>query len=283
MLTCPSGRGLMSRPRPLFRGQSSCHHLMLIFLLFLLCTFSVVEAKKPSKNFAEKQESEGEDIPGVPFLIETLGKEIYAMVNRPKYRFYLYMTIGKLPDQQTFVVALNMICNLLYCTCILFGFLLLPRGYMLFGTLATLLVGPALILILLGTVGLLAIGFCLYPMASVISMWLVFFLSSQLFQVLGRKLGLDADEDGDVDFLDLLHCAARTKWGQWIGLPKLHEALNQASMDPFQEIKKRLDAIHNDTREALEGSDSIRKRSLMQQTDASSTNVKNGASNKKAN
>lgn len=260
----------------------------MLIILLLLCAFSVTEAKKANKKLppeinADNQSNYENDIPGVPFLVETLGKELHTMVNRPKYRFYARMTVGKIPDQQTFVIALNMICNLLYCTSILFGFLFLPRGYMLIGTLATLLVGPALILILLGTVGLLAVAFCLYPMASVMSLWLIFFLTSQIFQVLGQKLGLDADEDGDVDFLDLLYCAAQTKWGNYIGLPKLHSTLNQASMDPLQEIKKRLDEIHNNTREALEGSDSIRSASLMQQADASFSQVNNGASNKKVN
>ena len=80
---------------------------------------------------------------------------------------------------------------------------------------------------------------------------------------------MDADGDGDVDVLDLLHCASRTSWGRWIGLPKLHEALRQAKVQPFQEIKRRLDEILNQTESV---------RALV--TEQSVTNT-NGDTNKK--
>jgi len=228
-------------------------------LLLLVCLApTVVEAKKKMKHTDAMDTASGmpeskQDTSGdfkVPFLIDTLGKEIYrelaAMTSRPKYKFYIYMTLGKLPEEQTFVAALNVICNFLYCTAIMLGFLFLPRGYMLFGTILTLFVGPALILVLLGSMGLMAAAFCLYPVMSVVSMWLIFFLMSRAFQVLGRRLGLDHDKDGDVDLLDFLHYAAETSWGKLIGLPKLHDTLNKASMDPFQEINRRLDKILED-------------------------------------
>jgi len=220
---------------------------------------TVVEAKRktPPETITPRQKSlqpelqETDPITGVPFLVEMLGKELYSYLDRPKYRLYLRMTVGKLPNEETFVVTLNMICNLLYGVAILVGFLLLPRGFMLLGTLATIFVGPALVLILLGSTALVAVAFALYPVTSVLTLWLFFFSTSQAFQVIGRQLGLDRDGDGDVDLLDVLHCASQTTWGRALGLPKLHETLNQATMDPFQEIKQRLDAIQNSTR-ALE-------------------------------
>ena len=268
------------------RNNAGTCLLPVLWLLVCLGFIVAMGEAKPRKVapdiIAEKwQADKVDDVPGVPFLIEVLGRELYSLINRPKYRFYLFMTLGKLPDEQTFVAILNIVCNFLYCTCILIGFLLLPRNYMLVGTLITLVVGPALILILVGTVGLLAVAFGLYPIPSVISLWLVFFLTSQLFQVLGRRLGLDTNGDGDVDFLDLLHCASRTAWGRWIGLPKLHEALHQAKMRPFQEIKQRLDEILNQTVEGTESVRALIKEKSVTTTTTANSNSNNGDSYKK--
>lgn len=160
-------------------------------------------------------------------------------------KFYIYMTVGTFPNKENTIVFLNLVCNLLYGISILAGFIYLPRGKILIGTLATLFVGPALVLILLGSVGLILAAFAVYPVTSVSSMWLFFFLKSQMAQVLGRKLGLDHDSDGDCDSLDLLHCVASTKWGSLLGLPKLHKILHESMMDPFQEIYRRLDEIQH--------------------------------------
>jgi len=223
------------------RSSSIC--LLIAFLL--LCSTAVAARKRKAAVDAEAEDDD--DIPDVPFLVETIGKEIYAAVNCRKYKFYIYMTVGKLPDEKSTIILINMVCNLLYALSILLGFLFLPRGYMLVGTAVTLFVGPALILILLGTVALMLVAFAIYPVISVFSMWVLFFLTSHLAQVLGRRLGLDHDGDGDVDMLDVLSYAASTKWGQWIGLPKLHKMLNESSMDPFQEINRRLDEIQDST------------------------------------
>lgn len=198
------------------------------------------------QQLLQQQDSNNDDkdaIPGVPFLIESLGKELYRAVDRPKYKFALYMTIGKLPDEASFVTMLNMVCNLLYSLAVLGGFVFLPRGYMLVGAVVTLFIGPALILILIGILAVSLAAFTVYPMASVATMWLVFFLTSQLAQVLGRKLGLDQDKDGDVDWLDFVHYLGNTTVGKYIGLDKLHQMLKDANMDPFQEIHRRLDEI----------------------------------------
>ena len=71
----------------------------------------------------------------------------------------------------------------------------------------------------------------------------LFFLTSQMAQALGMYLGLDSDNDGDVDFLDLLHWMASTRVGRFLGMPVLYKMLNRLSCDPFHEIHKRLDRI----------------------------------------
>jgi hypothetical protein len=154
-----------------------------------------------------------EDVPEVYYLVEMIGKEIYSIVDRPKYRFYIYMTIGHLPEEHSMIALINVICNVLYGIFVVCGFWFLPRGVMLFGTLATLYVGPALVLVLLGSIGLALAAFAFYPVTSVVVVWLFFFSTSHLAQAIGRRLGLDFDGDGDIDFLDILHVAATTRWG----------------------------------------------------------------------
>lgn len=119
----------------------------------------------------------------VPFLVEIIGKRIYAAINRPKYKFYIFMTIGtKLPNEQDAIIMLNMLCNFLYSVSVFVGFLCLPRGTMLLLTLVTLLVGPALVLLLLGCLAMTVVAFSLYPMRSVFCLWLYFCKLYSLFQ-----------------------------------------------------------------------------------------------------
>jgi hypothetical protein len=192
---------------------------------------------------------------GVPFLVQMLGKRFYAAMNRPKYKFYIFMTFGtKLPNEQDSIILLNMLCNILYSFSIFLGFCFLPRGTMLLLTLVTLLIGPALVLFLLGCLAMTVVAFSLYPLRSVLCLWLYFFMTSKVAQILGRRLGLDHDGDGDVDLLDILHYTSTTQWGKTFGiLPKLHDLLNRSAMDPFQAIHRRLDQIQQ-----LQKSDSER-------------------------
>lgn len=219
--------------------------ILLILACLLVSTDALFGRNKHGDELNEVNQED--DIPGVPFLVETLAKEIYAVVNCKKYKFFLYMTVGKLPDEPTFIVFLNYICNVLYGLAILSGFLVLPRGPMLMATILTIFTGPALVLVLLGCMVAMMAAFAMYPVLSVLTLWMFFFLTSQLAQVIGRRLGLDHDGDGDVDFLDLLSYAASTKWGKLLGIPIMHSMLNEATGDPFQEIRRRLDEIQEST------------------------------------
>jgi hypothetical protein len=211
-------------------------------LLFLLCScIAVVEGGKKSKN-SSTEDVRG-DVPSVHYLVEMIGKEMYSYVNRPKYKFYIYMSVGSLPDEQSTIVLLSTVCNVLYGVTILAGFMLLPRNQMLVLTFFTVFVGPAIILVLLATAAVSLAAFAIYPVYSVVALWLWFFLTSQVAQSLGRHWGLDADQDGDVDLLDFLQYFAKTQIGQRIGLQGLHDRLNDATMDPFQVIHQRLDQL----------------------------------------
>lgn len=221
--------------------------LFLLVLVGIVC--SSVEAKRKNANHIEQQEiMTDDDIPNVHFLVEMIGQEIYAMVKKPKYKFYIYMTIGTLPNETNTIVLLSTLCNILYGISVLFGFLFLPRGPMLLASLATLWIGPGLVLILLGSIACVVAAFAMYPITSVAVMCAVFFLTSKLGQTIGKRLGLDSDGDGDVDWLDVLHFMARTEIGSSVGLMRVHELLNQANQDPFQEIHHRLNDIDQNTK-----------------------------------
>lgn len=224
-----------------------------VVLLAFACCWGCVDGGLMKNRNSDTSVSDmamtDDDIPNVHFLVEMIGQEIYAMVKKPKYKFYIYMTIGTLPNEQNTIVLLSTICNLLYGLSVLFGFLFFPRGPMLFVTLATLWIGPALVLILLGTIAAVMIAFALYPIASVAVMCTWFFVTSRMAQTLGKRWGLDSDNDGDVDWLDLLHVLAKTDIGQTLGLLKLHDILNQATLDPFQEIHHKLNNIDRHTKE----------------------------------
>lgn len=165
--------------------------------------------------------------------------------------------MGGLPSEETTIVFLNALCNLLYGISILVGFLIFPRGTMLVVSLLTLTIGPAIILLALGaTVGVLG-AFTLYPILSVLCMWIFFFLTSRLAQVLGQRLGFDHDQDGDVDLMDLLHWAASTRWGRALDLQSVHALLNTAA--PWHDIQRRLVEIQENTTESIALLQSARK------------------------
>jgi hypothetical protein len=220
---------------------------VLIFILSVLLVLSSceVDAKTRWKKAEPDPSNEDNDVrvPQPHYLVGMLGREMYQAVDTPKYKFYIYMTVGTLPDEQSTIAFLSTVCNILYGICVWCGFIFLDRNYMLLGTLLTLYVGPAIILVFMGLVGGALVAFAVYPIVSVLVMWVLFFLSSQLAQTLGQCLGLDSDADGDVDYLDLLHWAASKRLGKLLGMPAVYNFLNKLHTDPFIEIHKRLDRI----------------------------------------
>lgn len=220
------------------------------YALVLLCAislFSYVEGKRKPKQDVDvlppATVAVEDDIPEVHYLFETIGREMYAYVNCPKYRFYIYMMGYSLPDERTTIIALSTLSNVLYGCSVLIGFIVFPRGQMLIWTLVTLYIGPAFILLFIGAHIALLVAFAMYPVTSVLCIWLWFFCTSQIAQQIGKYWGLDQDKDGDVDVMDLIHYLSQSKLGRYIGLETLHGKLNKMSMDPFQAIHNRLDLI----------------------------------------
>jgi hypothetical protein len=229
------------------RTRQRLHLLMVLLLLLGLCIVQVVDAgsKKGAEQGSINDDNNNDNaVPHVHWLVERIGKEIFAIVKRPKYKFYIFMTIGTLPEEQSTIALVNTLCNVLYGILVWLGFLWLPRTFMLFATLLTLSIGPALVLILLGTIGLMLLSCALYPVTSVACLWVFFFSTSHVAQAIGRNMGLDGNRDDTVDFLDLLHILSESKWGAALGLRTLYNVLKEANRCHLREIHCRLDQIH---------------------------------------
>jgi hypothetical protein len=162
-------------------------------------------------------------------LVNQLGSMIFEAINTPKYRLYVYLLTGFQLEKQATITILSTICNLLYCVAILLAFLgvgHVSRTTVLVCTLLTIYIGPAIVLIgFAALMGVLA-AFALYPICSVLSIWLWFFLTSQAAQIIGHRLGLDMDKDGDVDSFDVLAWASKQWWGKYFWLEHVHGVLN---------------------------------------------------------
>ena len=99
---------------------------------------------------------------------------------------------------------LKIICNLMYVTTVLAGFYFLPKNVMLTIGVLTSLIGPLIaLLVIVIVLGLFAF-FVYAPCISMNIICLGIFLSGPMGQSILKGLGLDADGDGDVDFIDIV-------------------------------------------------------------------------------
>jgi hypothetical protein len=73
--------------------------------ILLLGLLLAVEGGRRKQKEGRVDINSEEDVPEVYFLVELIGKEIYSIVDRPKYKFYIYMTIGHLPEECGFCVT----------------------------------------------------------------------------------------------------------------------------------------------------------------------------------
>ena len=172
--------------------MQSAMRVMLVPLLLVAC--ATVEAGKKKEEVVEDPTAD------VGYLIKLVAEAMFSAIDTPKYKFYLYMTLGFVPKQADFVVATSTLCNLLYVMMLVGGFFMLPRTRMLVITLLTFAVGPALVLIATGATGAFLALAAFRPMYTALAIWIVAFLSSRIFQSVAVYLGLDQDNDGDVDW-----------------------------------------------------------------------------------
>ncbi len=151
--------------------------------------------------------------------------------------------VGIKLDEQSTVLVVSVICNLLYCTAILLGFLWFDRNLMLVVVLLTFAIGPVIIFVILGlgVAFIVLMAFC--PMITVAGIWFFHFLHSNAIQNLGKWLKLDEDKDGTVDIADFVAWAAEKWWGKWLGMTLLKSEIDAArakSLDAI--IKKCIDS-----------------------------------------
>ena len=204
-------------------------------LMLVVCS---VEAGKKKEVVVEEDPTED-----VGYLIKLVAEAMFNAVASPKYKFALYMTLGFVPKHDDFVIAVSTLCNLLYVMMLVGGFLVMPRDRMLIITVLTFAVGPALVLIAIGATGAFLALAAFRPMYMALAIWIVAFLSSRIFQSVAVYLGLDQDNDGDVDWLDIVAWAATTKAGKALGLDAVHRALNARRNATITCVLERIDKL----------------------------------------
>lgn len=101
---------------------------------------------------------------------------------------------------------------------------------MLFVGVISFVFGPSLMSLTLGLFGTICYAAAQHPVLIVFCAWVVLLLKHSAVQRLGISMGLDKDEDGDVDWLDailFLHEAIEgTRFGRWLQLDKVHSILH---------------------------------------------------------
>ncbi|KAL1525000.1 hypothetical protein AB1Y20_019876 [Prymnesium parvum] len=174
-------------------------------------------------------------------IVGRVGRALFESLNSPRCRF-VYRLLGLSLEEHAAVFAVRTFCNLAYCLVVLCGFLLFDQHKMIAITLITLPVGPTIVLGLVAALVGTLVAFAFFPITSVAAMLCWFVITSRACQSLGLYLGLDKDEDGDVDLLDLLAEIARTRVGTKLGLSHLHAWLNKPT-DPLKLIEQKLESL----------------------------------------
>lgn len=153
-------------------------------------------------------------------LVKVAGHYLYLSLDG--YHFYFKFFLGVDIDEQGTIVALSVVCNVVYCTLMLIGFSSLPREFMIKVGLLTILIGPAVVLLLLAFLGATIVCMALYPGYFVLLIWIIDFVKGELVQRVGKYLGLDQDNDGDVDLEDIFLFFANSSLGRSLGLKEVH-------------------------------------------------------------
>jgi hypothetical protein len=134
--------------------------------------------------------------------LDFVGRKVYTKLGGIN-RILRFIT-GKTLSEYATVVMLKIICNFMYVMTVLAGFYFLPKNIMLLIAVLTSLIGPLIaLLVIVIILGLFAF-FVYAPCTSMNIICLGIFLSGPMGQSILKALGLDSDNDGDVDFIDLV-------------------------------------------------------------------------------
>lgn len=149
-------------------------------------------------------------------------------------------------------LKLVLLRDLADCILVFLGFVYIPRNVMLMIGLLTAAIGPALVLVLLGVVGAVALCMAFYPICTVAGMWIFFFLQSQFFQRLGVLLDLDVNGDGVCDFWDFLDWVGTTRLGKLFGIDHIHQMFTTTQHSLLDDIDEKLSTYEQRVLDRLE-------------------------------
>jgi len=227
------------------RRGTVCLLVCVVFVAF--CVGESLARTKPKKQAAEEKQ-----VPEDLGLVQIAGTYLWDYIK--PYRLSIRLLTGYHLDKYSTVWTLSVVCNVIYCLLMLAGFLVVPRNVMLFVGLFTATIGPALVLVILGTLSVALACMAVYPMWTVMSVWTFFFVQSHFFQRVGILLGLDVNGDGQVDFWDWVDWLASKRVGKMLGLASLHAYGKRlaASNSWIEEMDTRFERIEKRTLATIE-------------------------------
>ena len=125
------------------------------------------------------------------------------------------------------VTFLQPLSNVLYVFIMLYGFAKLPVNFMLVAGIVTAFIGPYFVAILIKLLMAIVSMGASYPIVVGLFAWLAVFMQSALFQQFAIAVGLDRNQDGSVNFHDVLGWLAETRVGRALQLHDVYVALTR--------------------------------------------------------
>lgn len=207
--------------------------------MMLWSVVCVAEGFFKRKGDIEKEEALEQSIDDMG-LVGMVGRLVFDVLN--EYQWYIKLMTGYWLDKQMTVMCISVVCNLIYCLSVVGGMFIFSQNTMLIYGLLTIFIGPAIILVGIGLLALIIGAMALYPMISVSIFLLTWFFTTKLGQLIGKKLGLDCDNDGDVDFADFIHLLARYA-PKWMNLKALHDWVDKRDKSVIEEVQELRKAV----------------------------------------
>ena len=176
-----------------------------------------------------------------------LGRVLYPTLNG--INTVLRFTTGKPISEFAWVNMFRTICHLTYMAMVMWGFRVLPRSVMIVVGVTTSFIGPVMAFFLIA-IWLAPVWFFLtMPVTSMNVMCLAYFLSESMGQRLLQSLGLDQDNDNDVDMIDIGKAIVRKipgRFGGGVPTPPPPGKDDQQKPHPFHgKISSWLDFVND--------------------------------------